>query len=68
VGVRRAVASAQPLDSRAFLPRRLADRSRSARPVRPRPTAIFPDGGSIMHFIQHEKTKQYCFAFAFLIV
>ncbi|WP_228286465.1 hypothetical protein, partial [Hafnia paralvei] len=20
-----------------------------------RPTAIFPDGGSIMHFIQHEK-------------
>ncbi|MEG1226554.1 MAG: hypothetical protein RSD83_18465, partial [Hafnia sp.] len=29
--------------------------------VRPRPTAIFPDGGSIMHSIQHEKDTAVLF-------
>jgi hypothetical protein len=40
-----------------FLPRRLADRSRSARPVRPQPATSIPAGGSKMHFFQQEKTK-----------
>ena len=40
-----------------FLPSRLTDRSRSARPVRPQPATSIPAGGSKMHSLNIKKTK-----------
>ena len=40
-----------------FLPSRLADRSRSAHPVRPQPATSIPAGGSKMHSFNMKKTK-----------
>ena len=40
-----------------FLPSSLADRSRSARPVRPQPATSIPAGGSKMHSLNIKKTK-----------
>ena len=40
-----------------FLPSRLTDRSRSARPVRPQPATSIPAGGSKMHSFNVKKTK-----------
>ena len=40
-----------------FLPSRLTDRSRSARPVRPLPATNIPAGGSKMHSLNIKKTK-----------
>ncbi|WP_234600987.1 hypothetical protein, partial [Obesumbacterium proteus] len=42
-----------------FLPRRLADRSQSARPVRPRPATSIPAGGSKIHSFNMKKQKTF---------
>ena len=40
-----------------FLPRRVADRSQSVHPVRPRPATSIPAGGSKMHSFNMKKIK-----------
>ena len=42
-----------------FLPSRLADRSRSARPVRPQPATSIPVGGSKMHSLNMKRQKTF---------
>ena len=42
-----------------FLPSRLADRSRSARPVRPQPATSIPAGGSKMRSFNMKRQKTF---------